>query len=192
MNLAFENNPEAIAAGIDIETTGLSAADGHRIIEIGVRLYNYHTGQFKGKFVQRINPMRPIDQKAQEVHGISFEELAGEPTWEEIAPKLSAVMSKVQVIIAHNGIYFDLPFINFELMRVGLPIIELPVIDTMMTARWATCSGKNPNLGELCFACDVPYDPDQAHGADYDIDVMCQCFFKYKSHFIGAINNVVS
>lgn len=192
MTMAFENNPEALAAGLDIETTGLSAADGHRIIEIGIRLYNYHTGELKGKVVQRINPMRPIDAKAQEVHGISFEELAGEPTWEEVAPKLRAIMGKAHVFIAHNGIYFDMPFINYELMRVGLPMLDTPVIDTMITAPWATCSGKKPNLGELCFACDVPYDPEQAHGADYDIDVMCQCFFKFKPDFLGVLNNVVS
>ena len=178
-----------VAAGIDIETTGLSQEDGHRMVEVGIRLYNFDNGEFIVKFVQRLNPQRPIDPKAQAVHGISFEDVADCMTWEEYAPRFVKIMSKVDVLIAHNGESFDLPFINGELIRVGQPVLFQPLIDTMLKARWATPMGKYPNLGELCFACGVDYDPSKAHGADYDIDVMCQCYFKYKDYF-GDVNVV--
>lgn len=54
----------------------------------------------------------------------------------------------------------------------------------MVQGRWATPMGKYPSLKELCFACDVPYDPEKAHGAEYDVDMMMQSFlFGYKLGF---------
>ncbi|HCC80554.1 MAG TPA: DNA polymerase III subunit epsilon, partial [Methylophaga sp.] len=55
---------------LDTETTGLSTADDHRIIEIGcVELVNRRlTGE---TFHQYINPQREIDAGAIEVHGIT-------------------------------------------------------------------------------------------------------------------------
>lgn len=175
-------------AGLDIESTGLDVTEGHRIIELGMILYDFDdvSGDFKriGAFNQRVNPQRPIDAAAQAVHGISFDDVAMEPTWDVIAPKLVKIMSSVQVVVAHNGDGFDLPFITHELLRIGLPIPDVKTVDTMVNARWATPNGKYPNLGELCFACDVDYDPAKAHGALYDVEVMMECFIKaYKQGF---------
>ncbi|BBI61732.1 hypothetical protein HSBAA_30380 [Vreelandella sulfidaeris] len=96
--------------GFDLETTGLSAEKGHRIIEFGCIVHDFHTGKALGKFEQRIDPKRSIDAKAQEVHGISLDELKGMPTWEEVAPKIAKLFGRVDMVIAHNGIGFDLPF----------------------------------------------------------------------------------
>lgn len=169
------------AAGVDIETTGLDQASGHRIIELALQLYDLESASLRSRFVQRINPQRPIEAKAQAVHGITFEELAKEPVFETVAPKLSKILSVVSttggVFIAHNGEGFDIPFIRGELIRVGQAAPEVKVVDTMLQGRWATPYGKLPNLGELCFACGVEYDPTKAHAADYDVEVMMRCFF---------------
>ena len=68
---------------LDTETTGLSTADDHRIIEIGcVELVNR---RLTGKtFHQYINPEREIDSGAIEVHGITNESLADKPKFVEI------------------------------------------------------------------------------------------------------------
>lgn len=166
-----------VVAGIDIETTGLKQAEGHRMVEFGVLLYDLDTQKFLGKYVQRLNPQRPIDPKAQAVHGISFEDVANMPTLEEVAPKIIKVLNTAGVHVAHNGKEFDMPFIRNELIRIGYDLEIRPLVDTMMQARWATAIGKNPNLGELCFACGVDYDPSKAHGAEYDIQVMMDSFF---------------
>ena len=52
---------------LDTETTGLSAKEGHRIIEIGaVEMINYSlTGE---KLHLYINPEREIDEGAQAIH----------------------------------------------------------------------------------------------------------------------------
>lgn len=178
-----------IVAGLDIETTGLEQEKGHRIIEIAVLLYKFEpaTGesQFKGKFVQRINPERAIDPGALAVHGISFDDVAYCDKWSVVAPKVVKVLSIADLVVAHNGHGFDLPFIAAELLRIGEPVPDVQSVDTMLQGRWATPMGKLPNLGEYCFACGVDYDPSQAHAAEYDVEVMMASFFTaYRKGFI--------
>lgn len=162
----------------DIETTGLDQQMGHRIIEICLSLYDLDTERKVGTYVQRIHPHRAIDAKAQEVHGITIHDLAGSPDWDEVAPRVHKILTKCDLVVAHNGDYFDMPFIALELVRVGLPIPPVKTFDTMVQGRWATPFGKSPNLGELCFALNIPYDKSQAHGAEYDVDVTARCFFE--------------
>lgn len=166
-----------IVMGLDIETTGLDYDRGHRIIEVAASLYDLHSERLLGSFTQRVNPQRSIDPEAQRVHGISFDDVSGCPLWEVVGPKVSALMGKSGLIIAHNGDGFDLPFVVHELLRVGAPIPDVQSFDTMLHGRWATTMGKLPNLGELCFACGVEYDKNKAHAALYDVDVMMQSFF---------------
>lgn len=167
---------------LDVETTGIEQEKGHRIIEFAVIVYSYepatYTATRMGEYVTRINPQRPIDAGAFAVHHISYEDVAACPTWAEVAPKIYRIMNNCHVIVAHNGDGFDLPFINAELTRIGSPLPDVQTVDSMTQARWATPAGKYPKLGELCFASDVPYDLDKAHGALYDCEVMASCFFE--------------
>jgi DNA polymerase-3 subunit epsilon len=68
---------------LDTETTGLEPADGHRIIEIGcIEMDNRrHTGR---RFHQYLQPDRPIDDAAVEVHGITNDFLADKPRFAEV------------------------------------------------------------------------------------------------------------
>lgn len=167
----------SIILGLDLETTGLEQSKGHRIIEVACLLYDADSENLLGKYVQRINPQRSIDPGAQAVHGISFDMVSACPTWEEVAPKVVKIMQKSNLIVAHNGIGFDLPFTAGELLRIGLPIPDVKVFDTMVDGRWATAMGKLPNLRELCFACGIEYDTEKAHAAEYDVHVMMASYF---------------
>lgn len=167
-----------IITGLDIETTGLSQEKGHRIVEIAMICYDLSRKE-RLRYVQRINPERSIEAKAQAVHGIALSDLAGKPKWEAVAPKIIGIFQKSSLLVAHNGDEFDLPFIVNELLRIDLtPPAHLQAFDTMVNGRWATANGKLPSLRELCFACDVDYDPSKAHAADFDVDVMMASFFK--------------
>lgn len=166
-----------LIAGLDIETTGLNQADGHRIIEIALSIYKLETGEKVGNFVTRVNPERSIDPDAQAVHGIGLDDLLYAPKWEEVAPKVQRVLSACQYAVAHNGEWFDMPFVFGELMRAGQSLPTVGLIDTMLQARWATPDGSSPSLKALCFACGVDYDTSKAHAALYDVDVMMECFF---------------
>lgn len=164
-------------SGVDTETTGLEQADGHRIIEIAILTYDFGSRKLVDKYVQRIDPERSIQAAAQEVHGISYDELVGCPKWDEVAPIVKAKLDKAPLMIAHN-MGFDGPFIGAELLRVGVPLPNVTPFCTMENARWACPDGKFPKLQELCFALGVEYDPAKAHAADYDVEVMMQCFWR--------------
>ena len=71
---------------LDTETTGLSATEGHRIIEIGaVEMVNLSvTGRSLHLY---INPERDIDVGAQNIHGLSSEFLADKPVFADILTK---------------------------------------------------------------------------------------------------------
>lgn len=170
-----------VIGGLDLETTGLKQADGHKIIEVATQLFHYDTDTKAKKEIlrweQRINPARSIDPGAQAVHGISFEMLSGCPQWPEVAPKLAKIMSKCDFVVAHNGDGFDLPFIAMEFLRVGIAVPDVLSFDTMLSGRFATPNGKYPNLKELAFAFDIPYDPSKAHAALYDVSITMDCFF---------------
>lgn len=168
-----------IVTGFDTETTGLLAPE-HRFIEVALVMYDFDTEAKLGSFVRRFNPGRPIDPKAIEVHGITFDQVAHLPTLEadtQGIELMQRILTKTDVLVAHNGKGFDIPFLEQEFRRIGRSLPKIVTTDTMLEGRWATPLGKVPNLGELCFACRVPYDPALAHGAEYDVDCMMKCYF---------------
>jgi len=164
-------------AGLDTETTGLLNPE-HRIIEIYIGMWDFETRARERVLKTRIDPERTIAADAQRVHGISSADLVGMPKFKAVAPHIVAFLGDCDLIVAHNGDEFDLPFINMELERTGYSKITTPSMDTMLLGRHATPNGKVPNLGELCFAYDVHYDPARAHAASYDVERMMDCFFK--------------
>lgn len=171
---------EIIINFADLETTGLDQSKGHRIIEVSFLLYSYclNTGSVKpiGKYIQRINPNRSIDAKAQAVHHISIDDLMGKPVWEDVVDKVVKVLKRTDLLVAHN-IGFDAPFIANEILRVGRELPECETFCTMDEGRFATFDGFPPNLRKLCDCFDVEYDLSKAHGAEYDTMVMAKCFF---------------
>jgi DNA polymerase-3 subunit epsilon len=166
-----------IIIGGDIETTGLEPGD-HKIIEVYLGAWDLATRKLVDEFYTRIDPQRSIAIAAQQVHGISIHDLQGCPLWEDVAGNVHNFLYRGALIVGHNWKSFDGPFINYELRRVKLPEITVPVLDTMRNGRWATPNGKVPTLGELCFAANIPYDADKAHAADYDVKVMMDAFFR--------------
>lgn len=171
-----------IIAGYDIETTGTLIENNkkeHRIIEAALVYYELETGKKVGEYLQRFNPQRSIEAGAYLVHHIALGDLVHEPSFKEGAEEFRKAIEKADIIVAHNGDDFDFPFTILETDRVGCSLTKnFATFDTMKQGRWATVDGKVPRLGELCYALDVDYDEEQAHGALYDVEVMMECFFK--------------
>lgn len=165
-----------IIAGVDIETTGFDHNDD-RIVEIAIVLHK-DDRQPALRYVKRVHPQRSISPGAQRVHGISIPDLVDCPPWEETGHTVSKILDKADLLVGHNGDKFDVPFIIAQLMRVGAAMPSFHTFDTMLEGRWATFNGKYPKLGELCFALDVAYEPEKAHSALYDVDVMMECFYR--------------
>lgn len=160
---------------LDTETTGLSTADDHRIIEIGcVELINRRlTGE---TFHQYINPEREIDAGAIEVHGITNESLVDKPVFADIATEFLRFIEGAELII-HNAA-FDVGFLNHEFAKLGNAVrIEdiCSVLDTLKLARDKHPGQKN-NLDALCKRYGVDNSNRELHGALLDAEILADVY----------------
>src|ERR1700741_1199433 len=150
------------------EPTGLEAAAGHRIIEIGcVEIHNRRpTGQ---KFHRYLNPEREIDAGALAVHGIEVERLREAPKFAQVADELLAFIGGAELII-HNA-PFDVGFLDAELARLpgaSRCIAGLcKVLDTLALAR-SLHPGQRNGLDALCKRYSVDNSKRDLHGAFID------------------------
>lgn len=161
---------------LDTETTGLSTAEDHRIIEIGcVEIVNRKaTGQ---TFHQYINPQRDIDAGAVEVHGITSDFLADKPLFADIADAFLAFVEGAELII-HNA-PFDVGFLNHELSKLDTKKPKLTticeVLDTLKMARDRHPGQKN-NLDALCKRYNVDNTNRELHGALLDAEILADVY----------------
>jgi DNA polymerase III subunit epsilon len=104
---------------VDLETTGLSPRQGHRVIEIGA--VSVENGALVGEFTTLINPGVTVPTVVQAIHGITDEMLEGQPPPEEVFPLFSAFIAD-SILVAHNAA-FDIGFLRHEFARLkmGLP-----------------------------------------------------------------------
>ena len=93
-------------AVIDVETTGLSPAHNHRILEVAVILVD-NDGNKVYEWETLINPVR--DVWATEIHGLTAADVYSAPTFDQIAPELGSLL-RGRVPVAHN-LSFDAPFL---------------------------------------------------------------------------------
>ena len=160
---------------LDTETTGLETADGHRIIEIGcVELIDRRPS--RKHFHQYVNPERPIDDGAMEVHGISNEFLADKPRFAEIVDDLLAFLKGGELII-HNA-PFDIGFLDYELSLLGRGDSigdHCSVLDTLELAR-DLHPGQRNSLDALCKRYDVDNSSRTLHGALLDAEILADVY----------------
>ncbi len=149
-------------AVVDVETTGLSAAYGHRVCEVAcLRVCN---GETLASLESLVDPRRAISEGAFYVNRITPEMLAGAPTFDRVAAPLLAMMDGA-VLVAHNA-PFDLSFLEAELELAGLPPLENPVVDTLALARRAYAFASN-SLGAVAGALGIVVGP--SHRAMGDV-----------------------
>ncbi len=116
----------------DVETTGLSAAYGDRIIEVAV--VKVRDGKIVDRFESLINPQRDIPYVATMVHGITDHQVANAPYANEVIPKLCNFIGDA-CLIGHN-LRFDLNFLNNECDLIGLdPLEDVFTLDTIRMAK---------------------------------------------------------
>ena len=83
---------------LDIETTGLSFSDGHKIVEIACIETN-ELIPTKRVFHKLINPERKVPEEAYKIHGFSSEFLKSKPKFSEIADDLIAFIKDYDLIM---------------------------------------------------------------------------------------------
>jgi DNA polymerase III subunit epsilon len=160
---------------LDTETTGLSAENGDRIIEIGcVELVARKlTGNNKHFY---LNPGRDSHEDALKVHGISNEFLKDKPKFFSVADELLAYLDGAEVII-HNA-PFDVSFLNKELELMGRKPIQhcvSKIIDSLMMAK-ELFPGKRNSLDALCDRLEVDNSGRTLHGALLDAELLADVY----------------
>ena len=117
---------------LDIETTGLSFKDNHKIVEIACVETN-NLIPTKKIFHKTINPERNVPDEAFKIHGFSTSFLQDKPKFKDIADELLNFIDGKDLIVY---VYFDVPFINHELKLIQKNIINRnKIIDTLELAR---------------------------------------------------------
>jgi DNA polymerase-3 subunit epsilon len=160
---------------LDTETTGLNAALGDRIIEIGcIEILNRRVTD--NHFHSYVNPERKSEEGALKVHGITGEFLQGKPKFREIAAEFLEYIRGAELII-HNAA-FDLEFLNRELDLAKLPPIEehcASVVDSLALAR-ELHPGKKNSLDALCERYQVDNAHRTLHGALLDASLLAEVY----------------
>ncbi|USI74241.1 DNA polymerase III subunit epsilon [Sphingomonas morindae] len=157
----------------DTETTGLSPADGHRLVEIGcVEIINrVETGR---SFHAYFHPERDMPVEAERVHGLSLAFLSDKPRFGEGAAALLDFLGEAP-LVAHNA-SFDFGFLNWELNACGHPPIAMHrMVDTLAIAR-ARHPGAKHSLDALCTRYGIDRSHRVKHGALLDAQLLAQLY----------------
>lgn len=130
----------------DVETTGLSAIKGDKIIEIAaIKVKNLEEID---AFESFINPERDIPLEATNVHHITKDMIKDAPTSDIVLPKLIDFIEGA-CVVGHN-VKFDLDFLCLELAQAGRKLKdETPAIDTLKMAKKLFPLLKSYKLGYL-------------------------------------------
>lgn len=162
---------------IDTETTGLSAAQGHRIIEIAAVEY-FANGKATGRQVyHRLNPDRTIDAAAQRVHGISLSMLAKSPRFAEISAEFCELVRGARCFI-HNA-RFDVSFLDAELALItpSTSMSELASVTCTMALARARFPGQKAGLDALLSRAGLTARTG-SHSALADARLLAEIYFK--------------
>ena len=158
---------------LDTETTGLSTAEKHRIVEIGcIELDNQiPTNKI---FHEYINPQRSVSEEAYKIHGYSDKFLANKNTFNKIAESFINFIKDKKIII-HNA-PFDLGFLNYELKLIGLEKLDKKnVIDTLELAR-SKFPGSQNSLDALCKRFNIDNSRREKHNALTDCQLLKEVY----------------
>ena len=100
----------------DLETTGINIASD-RIVEIAI-LKVFPNGNKESK-TWLVNPERDIPKESSDIHGISNERVALEPTFKELAASVNEMIEGCD-LAGFNSNRFDIPLLAEELMRAEI------------------------------------------------------------------------
>jgi DNA polymerase-3 subunit epsilon len=160
---------------LDTETTGLSAENGDRVIEIGCveLLHRKLTGNNLHLY---LNPERESHEDALRVHGITNEFLKDKPKFGEVVDQFLEYIEGAEIII-HNA-PFDVGFLNKELELQGrkpFTTYVSDITDTLVMAK-EMFPGKRNSLDSLCDRLEVDNSGRTLHGALLDAELLADVY----------------
>jgi len=157
----------------DVETTGLSPADGDRIIEIAA--VKVKGSQVVDKFYSLVNPRRAIPPQATMVNNITDDMLETAPVADDILPQMIHFIGGA--CVAGHNVRFDLNFLCYELALIGRRLNDqTPAVDTLKMARELLPYLSNHKLAYLARSLGVVVD--QTHRAMADVEITVGVFLR--------------
>jgi DNA polymerase III subunit epsilon len=146
----------------DVETTGTDKRRD-QVIELCVQ---FGVDADATSRTWRILPTVAISPGAQAVHGISMEDLAGCPRFEQVADAVRQVFLEADVLVGYN-LAFDIDMLQAEFQRIGAPPLELSdkqIIDPFRL--WQQCEPRSLQDAHRRF---VGQEFAAAHSASADV-----------------------
>jgi DNA polymerase-3 subunit epsilon len=136
---------DCVFAVVDVETTGLSAGNGDRIVEIAIVAATKTTLQLV--FESLVNPERPVGEFTSSITQITDDMVKEQPTFAEIADDVLAALAG-RVFVAHN-VSFDWGFVSRELRNEKDLTLEGPKLCTVDLTRRFVKGLKRRNLDSV-------------------------------------------
>ncbi len=140
---------------LDVETTGLDAARGDRIVSIAcVRVRNGIVRPAEMLDVL-VNPGRAIPPESVRIHGITDDMVADAPVLESVLPDVLR-FAEGTVLVGHH-VWFDLRFLRMATDQLGLPPLTdtHPVLDTRLLSEMVHGPLERHDLETICLRLGV-------------------------------------
>ena len=118
-------------AFLDVETTGLHADRGDRIVEIAI--LRRAPGRGEDRYVEIFDPERPIPEAVRKIHAIRDSQVNRARKFEAAIPPIMDLLSGA-VWVGHN-LAFDIRFVRMEMMRTGRRLPPGWILDTHALSR---------------------------------------------------------
>tara|TARA_Y100000996_G_C22409989_1_gene596815 strand:+ start:99 stop:758 length:660 start_codon:yes stop_codon:yes gene_type:complete len=158
---------------LDTETTGLSVAKGHRIVEIGCIELKNQIPTSK-TFHCYLNPQRKVSEDALKVHGYTDEFLSNKKKFKDVVDDFLNFIKNKKLVI-HNA-EFDISHLNNELKLIGRTTIKKEnVIDTLDIAR-EKFPGSQISLDALCKRFRIDNSRRKFHTALIDCELLSKVY----------------
>ncbi len=154
---------------LDLETTGTDILKD-RVVQIAV-LKRSPDGTEESR-TRLINPTIPIPKAATAIHGISDDDVAGQPRFSEIARSFYDFLAGSD-IAGYNSNNFDVPFLVEEFARAG---IEWPQPDTRLIDVCTIFKRKEERTLSAAYLFYCSKDLEDAHNAEADVKATREVF----------------
>ena len=160
---------------IDIETTGIKFAEGHRIVEVAaIEIENLIETGRELHFL--CNPERDIPDEVVAIHGITNEKVKNLPPFKEMAIRFLEFIGDSPLVI-HNA-EFDMGFINNEMSLCQLPPIDMSRAECSLILARQKFPGAKNSLDALCERFNISLSGRSLHGALIDCRLLAQVYLE--------------